>query len=134
MMSFDVKSLCTSILLNKTIEITLERIHDRIEINTNIPKLSWRKCYYYVHFLYEDEIYQQNDGVGMGSPLGPIHAGFLMVELETKIVPTLGNLLRKWKRYVDATCRIVQTDSVNEILLKLNSFYINTIYIWSWKQ
>ena len=65
----------------------------------------------------------------MGSPLGPIHAGFLMVELETKIVPTLGNLLRKWKRYVDATCRIVQTDSVNEILLKLNSFYINTIYI-----
>ena len=49
----------------------------------------------------------------MGSPLGPILAGFLMVELETKIVPTLGNLLRKWKRYVDVTHRIVKTDSVN---------------------
>ena len=56
----------------------------------------------------------------MGSPLGPILAGFLVVELETKIVPTLGNLLRKWKRYVDVTYRIVKTDSVNEILLKLN--------------
>ena len=37
-MSFDVRSLLTSILLSKTIEITLERIYDRTEINAYIPK------------------------------------------------------------------------------------------------
>ena len=38
MMSFDVKSLFASIPLNKTIEITLDRIYDRKGINTDIQK------------------------------------------------------------------------------------------------
>ena len=78
-----------------------------------------------VHFLFADEIYQQTNGVAMGSPLGPILAGIFMVELETTTVPTLGNLLRKWKRYVDDTYCIAKADSVNEILLKLTSFHMN---------
>ena len=61
----------------------------------------------------------------MGSPLGPILAGIFMVELETTIVPTLGNLFRKWKRYVDDTYCIVKTNNINEILSKLNSFHMN---------
>ena len=77
-----------------------------------------------VHFLFEDEIYQETDGVAMGSSFGPILPGIFVVELETTIVPTLDNLLRKWKRYVDDTYCIVKTDSVNEILLKLNSFHM----------
>ena len=36
-----------------------------------------------------------------------------------------GNLLCKWKRYVDDTSCILKTDTVNEILLKVNSFHIN---------
>ena len=57
-MSFDVKSLFTSIPLNKTIEITLERIYDRKEINTDIPKTIMKEmlllCTQNVHFLFED--------------------------------------------------------------------------------
>ena len=82
-------------------------------------------CIKDVHFLFEDEIYQQTDVVAMGSPLGPVVGGIFMVELETTIAPTLGNSLRKWKRYVDNTYCIVKTESVNEILLKLNSFHMN---------
>ena len=81
-------------------------------------------------FFFEDEIYQQTDDEAMGSPLGPILVGIFMVELETTIVSTLGNLLRKWKRYVDDTYCIVKTDSLNEILLKLNSFHINIQFIY----
>ena len=66
----------------------------------------------------------------MGSPLGPIFVGIFMVELETTIVSTLGNLLRKWKRHVDDTYCIVKTYSLNEILLKLNSFHINIQFIY----
>ena len=61
----------------------------------------------------------------MGSPLGPILALIFRVKLETTIVLILGNLLSKWKRHADDTYCIVKTDSVNAILLELNSFYIN---------
>ena len=83
------------------------------------------QCTKDVHFLFENEIYQQTADVAMGSSLGSILTGIFMVELETTIVPTLGNLLRKWKRSVDDTYCIVKTDTVNEILLKLNSFHMN---------
>ena len=95
MMSFDVSSLFTSILLSKTIEITLEQIYDRTEINAYIPKTIMKEtlllCTKDIYFLYEDEIYQQTDGVGMESLLRPILAGILFVELKTTTVPTLGN-------------------------------------------
>ena len=60
-----------------------------------------------VHFLFENEIYRQTDGVAMGSPLGRILAGIFMVELEATIVPTLGNLLRKWNKYVDVLLKLI---------------------------
>ena len=59
----------------------------------------------------------------MESLLCPILAGIFLVELEATIVPTLGNLLRTWKRYVDDTCCIVKNDNENKILFKLNSFH-----------
>ena len=128
-MTFDDKSSFTGIPLNKTIEITLEGMYDQKEINTGIPKNITKeillRCTKNVHFLFEDAIYQQTDGVGIRSPQGPILAGIFMIDLQTTIVPTLGNLLCKWKRCVDDNYCIVKTDSVNEILLKLNSFHIN---------
>ena len=54
MMSFDVKSLFASIPLNKTIEITLDRIYDRKEINTDIQETMMKEmlllCTKDVHF------------------------------------------------------------------------------------
>ena len=37
----------------------------------------------------------------MGSPLRPVLAGTFMVELETRIIPTLENMVLNWKRFVD---------------------------------
>ena len=34
-------------------------------------------------FMYNDKLYQQVDGVVMGSPLGPTIANFLLAHLET---------------------------------------------------
>ena len=79
-------------------------IYDRKEINTGIPKMIMKEmlllCTKNVHLLFEDEIQQYTDGVAIGSPLGPILAGIFIVKLEETVVPTLGNLLRKRKRYV----------------------------------
>ena len=49
----------------------------------------------------------------MGSPFGPVLAGIFMVELETSVIPTLGRLLLKWKRYVDNTFCYVKIGAVN---------------------
>ena len=88
--SFDVKSLFTNVPLEKTIEITLKRIYERKEINTSISKKEMKQlltlCTKNVHFTYDNKVYQQNDGVAMGSPLGPVLSGIFMVELENSLV------------------------------------------------
>ena len=73
------------------------------------------------HFTFGNQVYQQNDGVTMGSPLGPVLDSIFMVELETRIVSTLGNMVLNWKRFVDDTIGYVENCSIHIILSKLNS-------------
>ena len=60
----------------------------------------------------------------MGSPLGPVLAGMVMVEQANPVAPKLNNHLRFWKCYVD-TLTIVKEGSINHVLQQLNSFYPN---------
>ena len=77
------------------------------------------------HFTFHNQVYQQNDALAMGSPLGPALAGIFMVELETRIFSTLGNIVLNWKRFVDETTGYVKNGSIDIILSKLNSFHPN---------
>ena len=81
-----MKSLCTNIPLDYTISIILRRIYDDNELYTNISKKEIKEllllCTKNVDFTFNNVIYQQCDGVAMGSPLGPVIAGIFMVELE----------------------------------------------------
>ena len=52
-----------------------------------------------IHFTFNNEIYLQNDGVAMGSPLAPVLAGIFMVELENALV--LKQHIKNWRHYVD---------------------------------
>ena len=61
----------------------------------------------------------------MGSSLGPVLAGIIMVELENSILPKLNSHLPFWKRYVDDTLTIVKEVSINHLLQQLNSFHPN---------
>ena len=83
MMSYDAKLLLTSIPLNKTIEIILELMYNWKEIKTDIPKNIMKEMLLLltkdVYFLFEDDIYQQTDGVALGSPFGPILPGIFVV-------------------------------------------------------
>ena len=40
-------------------------------------------CTKNVHFTFGNNIYQEKDGVAMGSTLGPVLAGIFMVHLES---------------------------------------------------
>ena len=61
----------------------------------------------------------------MGSPLGPVLAGIFIVELETRIVSTLANMVFNWKGFADDTVGYVKNGSIGIFLSKLNSFYFN---------
>ena len=78
-----------------------------------------------VHFSFNDEIYIQIDGVGMGSLLGLVIANIFMVKLKTTLVPKLDGHVQKWRGLVDDTFMYVKTGSVEYVLSVLISFHKN---------
>ena len=129
MVSFDVKSFFSNVPLDRTIEIVLRGIYDKHELQTSITRSEMKEllilCTKNVHFTFDNVIKVQNDGVAMGSPLGPVLSDIFMVELETSLLPELTDYIQFWKRYVDDTICFIKVGSVNYILSLLNSFDVN---------
>ena len=75
---FDVKSVFTDVPLHQRIEMILSKVYQEMKIKTSIPKNIFRELLYLctkkVHFMFNDKIYIQSDGVAMGCPLGPLLA------------------------------------------------------------
>ena len=74
MVSYDVTILFTNIPLNETINIAVEAIFEN-NPNIKITKSALTKLFKFAtsetHFLFDNEFYDQIDGVAVGSPLGP---------------------------------------------------------------
>ena len=107
MCSYDVVSLFTNVPLDETINIALSKLY-QLASPPIIPKSEMKKLLTFAtkesHFLFDGRYYDQIDGVGMGSPLGPILANIFMTNFEEKWIsnnPCNGPLC--WKRYVDDT-------------------------------
>ena len=129
MLSVDVKSLFTSVRLEKTIDIALEQLYLRKEIVTILTKNKMKNllilCTKNVHFTFNNEIYIQNDGVAMVSPLGPILGKTFMIELESTLVLKLKQHIKNWRRYVDDTFVYLKNGSIEYVLPMLESFHPN---------
>ena len=87
--------------LDFTTNVILRRTYDENEIHTNIKRSEIKKllllCRKNVYFMFNIDIYQQCDGVAMGSPLGQVIAGIAMVELERTLHPRLIEYMTPWK-------------------------------------
>ena len=104
--SFDVESLFTNIPLKETIERVAARLYSDHAVTTppvtesifkKLMKLATEGM-----FLYKDKLYQQIDGVAMGSPLGPTLANFFLGEIECKLLNKNSPVHPKfYKRYID---------------------------------
>ena len=77
------------------------------------------------HFTFDNVIKVQNDGIAIGSTLGPVLSDIFVTELETSLLPELTDYIQFWKRYVDDTICFIIVGSVNYILSVLNSFDVN---------
>jgi len=124
--SFDVTSLFTNVPLNKTVVLT--RIYNQKLTKTTLKWRTLKKLLLdackKTAFSFNNVIYEQIDGVSMGSSLGPTLANVIMTELEKVIVDELvaSGMIKFYIRYVDDTLLLTKPESVDEILRKFNSF------------
>ena len=78
-------------------------------------------CTKNVHFSFSDLIYQQCDGVVMGSPLRRVLAGIFIVHLERALIPKLIEHINPWKRSADDTISIIKEKSITHVLTVLKN-------------
>ena len=84
MASFDIDSLFTNIPLHETIGICLQKLFSDPGVSTvfgftdKLFKTLLEHAVFNSFFLFNDNYYQQIEGMGMGSPLGPTFANVFM--------------------------------------------------------
>jgi hypothetical protein len=94
--SFDVVSLFTNVPVNDTMEIIRKRFQFQ-EATFQLIEL----CLTTTHFSYNNELFETNDGIAMGSSLSPIIAEILMDEVEIGILKKSKQTPKIWLWYVD---------------------------------
>ena len=69
-------------------------------------------------------LYEQLDGVSMGSSLGPVLANIILSEFEDIIVSELVNtgVIKFYRRYVDDILLLIRPSDIQFVLDKFNSF------------
>ena len=87
MCSFDITSLFTNILLEKTIEIILNKLFPNINsVYKNFTKIEFKSLLQLANknsiYMFNQELYEQIDGVAMGSPCGPTLANLFLCHYE----------------------------------------------------
>ena len=86
MVSFDVVSLFTNIPLKKSIDLAVSYILEGNK-NLKLSKTDLSKLFSIAtsqtHFLFDGKVYDQIDGVAMGSPLAPVLANLFLGHYES---------------------------------------------------
>ena len=101
MVSVDICSLFANVLLRETIHIRLDT-----ETVYNLNRQHMAKLLSFAvkenNFVFNDTMYEQLDGVAMGSPLGPVLANIFMANMESMALQSFsGNKPFMYCRYVD---------------------------------
>ena len=77
-------------------------------------------CLHNTYFSFQSKIYEQVEGVAMGSPVSTIVANLYMENFEKKVLNSTSTP-RIWMRYVDDTFVIQREDQMQNILDHINN-------------
>ena len=132
MCSFDVESLFTNIPLDETIEVIAEDLFKDVEKVNNFNKDQFIQLLNFAMkdspFIFNNNLYIQQDGVAMGSPLAPTFANAFLGHYEKiwleQCPPSFKPLV--YKRYVDDTFLLFNNpEQIPKFLAYLNSKHNN---------
>ena len=75
-------------------------------------------------FSFDNVLFEQINGVSMGSCLAPVLANIILTELEKVIVDDLvrSSIVKFYRRYVDVTLVLIKPSDIPFVLNKFNSF------------
>jgi hypothetical protein len=130
LVSFDVESLFTNIPVKETLNVIETRLNqditltDRTKLPVNVIMELLKLCTESNYFELEGQIYRQDEGMAMGSPLSPIFANIFMEDFEQKTIASACFRPKVWLRYVDD---IFAVWSHGETKLDEFTQYLNTI-------
>jgi len=131
LVSYDVTALFTNVPLSETINILVDKaltnnwFNQTYDLNLEREELTQLLEVATTNqlFQFDGQLYEQTDGVAIGSPLGPLMANVFMCHLEDKVacdgmVPSL------YKRYADDTlAKMPNTDTAADFLTTLNGLH-----------
>ena len=136
MASFNIKSLFTKIPLDETIDIIVTRLFSNSthfhgfnsDDFTKLLQLSVKNC----HFLFNGVLYEQIDGVAMGSPLGPLFADIFLSWHEQNWLELCPSDFKPvlYRRYVDDCFLLFRSNNhINTFLNFLSRQHPNIVFI-----
>ena len=126
MVSFDITSLYTNIPLGETIKIILNHLYNDQKPPPTISEADLKILLEIAtqdsHFLFNGKVYDQIDGVSMGSPLAPLLAEIFLQDFEKNHLPRFKEMdIVYWKRYVDDTFVLLDSEvSPSDICARLS--------------
>lgn len=131
LVSYDVTSLFTNVPVQETINILVEKafaddwFNSTYDLNLQKDQLTQllRMASTDQLFQFDGQLYEQCEGVAMGSPLGPLLANVFMCHLEERLADN--DLIPSfYKRYVDDTLAIMPgLDAAENFLDVLNGLH-----------
>ena len=138
MVSFDVCSLFTNIPLNETIDLAVNLILSN-KPDLKITHAELRELFVFAtsktNFIFQVVIYDQIDGIAMGSPLAPILANLFMGYNETIwINEYMGKKPNFYKRYVDDIFASFENEDAEDFFNYINNMHPNIKFTKEYNQ
>ena len=135
--SNDVSSLFTNVPLDETIEILVNNWFNTTD-NLALTRTDLFDLLSVATkgqlFQFDGALYEQTDGVAMGSPLGPLLANVFMSSIEDTL-KRQGKFLSFYRRYVDDTLTVIpDLASATTFLHTLNSDHTSVKFTMEWKR
>ena len=116
LVSFDVKSLFTSIPLQLALDCTETAINNstfKLPLPTNDIMDLLNLCLTSTYFQYNGKHYRQLHGTAMGSLVSVVVAEIVMQNIEEQALATYKQTVPLWLRYVDDTFTAVHKDEID---------------------
>ena len=123
LVSFDVKSLFTSIPLQLALDCTATAIENsttKLPLPTDDLMNLLNLCLTSTYFQYNGKQYKQLHGTAMGSPVSVVVAEIVTQNIEEQALATYKRTLPLWLRYVDDTFTAVHKDEIDDFHEDIN--------------